>query len=115
MKYIAKDQAQKFVNAKTCVVYEYAFDDPDINGAVGAINGRYPESGWAVNNACKELVYVISGEGTLEAGSQIQELHAGDSAFILPGEQYCFVGEELMIFMPCAPAWYPEQHKEIDS
>jgi mannose-6-phosphate isomerase-like protein (cupin superfamily) len=113
MKYIAKDQAHKFVNSKSCVVYEYAFDDPDINGAVGVINGRYPESGWAVNEKCKELVYVVSGEGSLGTASQKLDLHAGDSAFILPGERYCFTGKELVIFMPCSPAWYPEQHREV--
>ena len=115
MKYIAKDQTQKFANSETCVVYEYAFNDPDINGAVAVINGRYPEAGWVINEVCKELVYVISGEGSLEANSEKQDLRAGDSVLILPGERYCFVGKELAIFMPCTPAWYPEQHKEISA
>jgi len=94
-------------------VFEYLLDDSDINGAVGVINGRYPESGWAINEKCKELVYIISGEGVLGVREQKQELRSGDLALILPGEEYYFEGKDLTIFMPCTPAWYPEQHREV--
>lgn len=110
MKYIGKLQAQKFTNSPTCTVYEYAFGDSGINGAAGVVNGRYPEEGWVVNEKCKELVYVVSGEGSLNVRSQNQQLSAGDSALIEPGEPYYFEGKDLTIFMPCTPAWYPEQH-----
>ncbi|HVS58704.1 MAG TPA: AraC family ligand binding domain-containing protein [Candidatus Saccharimonadales bacterium] len=114
MKHVAKAQAQKFANSPTCTVYEYAMDDPDINGAVGVINGRYPETGMVVNEVCKEIVYVISGEGSLTTGKTTQPLAEGDVALIAPGEQYFFEGKDLKIFMPCTPAWYPEQHKELN-
>lgn len=114
MKYIAKAHAQKFTNSPTCTVYEYAFGDADINGALGVVNGRYPVAGWAVNEVCKELVFVVSGEGSLHTRSQNQPLAAGDSALILPGEAYYFAGKDLTIFMPCTPAWHPEQHKALD-
>ncbi|HUB93269.1 MAG TPA: AraC family ligand binding domain-containing protein [Verrucomicrobiae bacterium] len=94
-------------------MFEYLLDDSDINGAVGVINGRYPESGWAINEKCKELVYIISGEGVLGVREQKQELRSGDLALILPGEEYYFEGKDLTIFMPCTPAWYPEQHREV--
>jgi len=32
--------------------------------------------------------------------------------FIIKGEKYFWEGE-MEMFMPCTPAWYPEQHKEI--
>lgn len=111
MKFIAKSLAQKFTNSPTCTVYEYAFGDTDMNGALGIINGRYPEVGWIINEVCKELVYVVSGEGSISTKSQCQVLSAGDSALIEPGEPYFFEGQDLSIFMPCTPAWYPEQHK----
>lgn len=113
MKHIAKAQAQKFANSPTCTVYEYVFGDADINGALGVINGRYPETGWVVNKICKELVYVVSGSGSLRTRSQYQPLAAGDSALIPPGEAYYFEGKDLAVLMPCAPAWYPEQHEEL--
>ena len=114
MKHIAKAEAQKLANSAACTVYEYAFDDPDINGAVGVINGRYPETGWAVNERCKELVYVMSGEGTLETHTQSQPLKVGDAALIMPGDHYYFQGRKLIIFMPCAPAWSLDQHKVVE-
>lgn len=113
MKYIAKAQAQKFTNSPTCTVYEYAFGDADINGALGIVNGRYPERDWIMNEKCKELVYVVSGEGSLHTRSASQQLMAGDSVLIAPGEAYYFEGKDLSIFMPCTPAWYPEQHKVL--
>jgi len=115
VKHIAKAQAVTFANSSTCTGYEYAFGDADINGAVGVITGRYPETGWVTNEVCKELVYVISGEGSLHTATQHQALAAGDCALIAPGEQYYFEGQELTVLMPCTPAWYPEQHKEISA
>ncbi len=113
MKYLAKSQARKFTNSPTCTVYEYAFGDSEINGALGIVEGRYPESDWIVNEKCKELVYVISGEGSLHTRSQTKLLSAGDAALIEPGEAYYFKGKDLNIFMPCTPAWYSEQHKTL--
>ena len=112
MKYVPKKSAIKFQNSKTCWGLEYPFDDPDINGAVGIVDGRYPESGFVVNEKCKEAVYVISGSGYLTTDSDSVKLEAGDAALIPAGEPYFFEGKKLTIFMPCTPAWYPEQHKE---
>jgi len=113
MKYVPKSKAQKFANSPTCTVYEYPMDDPDINGAVGIINGRYPDKNFVVNEKCKEIIYVISGSGSLTTEEKTVKLAEGDVALIPPGEQYYFEGKELIIFMPCHPAWYPEQHKEV--
>lgn len=113
MKYIPKANAQKFQNSAECMVFEYDVNDPDINGAVGVINGRYPEKGFVVNETCKELIYVISGHGSLITHEESVALAEGDVALIPPGEQYFFEGAKLKIFMPCTPAWHPEQHKEL--
>ncbi|HSX30354.1 MAG TPA: cupin domain-containing protein [Candidatus Saccharimonadales bacterium] len=113
MKHIAKSQAKKFANSPTCTGLEYDLADPDINSALGIVNGRYPETGWVMNEVCKELVYVVSGKGSLHTRSQHQALEPGDCALIPNGEAYYFEGEALTILMPCTPAWYPEQHKEI--
>ncbi|HSX05288.1 MAG TPA: cupin domain-containing protein [Candidatus Saccharimonadales bacterium] len=113
MQHISKAQAVKFANSSTCTGLEYAFGDKDINGALGVVTGRYPESGWVVNEVCKELVYVISGAGSLHNRTEDQVLAPGDCALIPSGEEYYFEGQELTVLMPCSPAWYPEQHKEI--
>lgn len=45
---------------------DYPMTDADINVAVIKINGRSPKVGYQTNTACKELLYIISGSGTLE-------------------------------------------------
>ncbi len=113
MKHVPKSSAIKFKNSSTCWGLEYPFDDPDINGAVGIVDGRYPEQGFVVNEKCKEAVYVVSGTGSLTTDNDAVKLAPGDAALIPAGEPYFFEGKKLKIFMPCTPAWYPEQHKEI--
>jgi mannose-6-phosphate isomerase-like protein (cupin superfamily) len=112
MKHISKLDAKEFANSQTCTVHEYQFEDKDINGAIGTINGRYPEQGFVVNEVCKELVYVLSGNGRLVTEKQSIQLLPEDMALINPGEKYYFDGTELKLLMPCTPAWFPEQHKE---
>lgn len=113
MIFVPKSRAVRFKNSDTCWGLEYPFDDPDINGAVGIVDGRYPEDGFVMNEKCKEVVYVISGRGSLSTRTESVKLAPGDAALIPAGESYFFEGKKLKIFMPCAPAWYPEQHKEV--
>lgn len=75
--------------------------------------GRYPEKSYVVNEVCKELVYVIKGSGKLVAGNEVEKINQGDVVLLLPGEKYYFEAQ-LTMFMPCSPAWYPEQHKQIE-
>lgn len=113
MKIVRANQAQEFKNSEACTAIEYPLGDKDINGAVIRLNGRYPEKGYVTNEVCKELVYVIEGSGRLVAGDEEQEIRQSDLALLLPGEKYYFEGR-LTMFMPCSPAWYPEQHKQTD-
>lgn len=113
MKIVHKNQVQEFKNSDECVVLEYALGDKDINGAVGKINGRYPEKNRAVNTKCKELGYIISGSGKIIVESKEYKFSAGDVVLIEPGERYYWEGN-FEVFMPCTPAWYPEQHKLVD-
>ena len=112
MKVIRANQAKEFKNSETCTAIEYPMGDRDINGAVIKLNGRYPEKGYVTNEIYKELAYVIEGSGRLIAGNEIQEIEQGDLALLLPGEKYYFEGR-LTMFMPCSPAWYPEQHRRV--
>lgn len=86
----------------------------DINCAVVEIKGRYPENGWALNEKCAELVYVLKGKGlvvikndTLELGNNA---NVGDMFLIEHGEKY-YWGGNLTLIVSSSPAWYPEQHK----
>lgn len=98
---------------KSCIAIEYPSGDKEIWGAVIKIDGRYPEKGRTVNEKCKELVYFLEGKGKLVVEDKIYKVQKGDQIVIDPGERFCWEGK-LVMFMPCAPAWYPKQHKTVD-
>ena len=112
MKHIQKSDAEKFENSKDCFGLNYPMGDPDINAAVIQIKGRYPEQGRTLNEQCKELAYVISGKGKVCVEDKEYQLHKEDMIFIDKGERYYFEGN-MLLFVPCTPAWSPEQHKMV--
>jgi mannose-6-phosphate isomerase-like protein (cupin superfamily) len=113
MKLVRKDQAKKFKNSDVCFAYEFPLGDKDINGAVIELSGRYPDSGRVVNQKCKELAYVMRGSGGLVVEGEKVKLKEGDMVLIEAGERYYWDGDMVM-FVPCVPAWYSDQHKEVE-
>ena len=110
MKVVKKSESREHTNSDACLAIEYPLGEPDINGAVIKLNGRYPEKGWCMNRKCKELAYVIKGKGIIHASDKEQEISEGDLIFIPPGEKFYWEGE-MKMFMPCTPAWTPEQYE----
>ena len=76
------------------------------------LSGRFPDEGYCVNEECKELIYVIEGNGTLNKKDEKIEFSKGDIVLIDKGELY-YWDAHCTIAMPCTPAWYPEQHKYV--
>lgn len=113
MKAIHKNQTKTLKNNNVCTAIEYPLGDKDINGAVIELKGRYPDKGRVVNLKCKELAYIIKGSGKVVVEGKEVELNEGDLILLEPGEKYFWEGE-LVMFVPCVPAWYPEQHKEVE-
>jgi len=112
MKVVHKNQTKEFKNSDVCTATEYPLGDKDINGAVIELKGRYPDKGRVVNLKCKELAYVVKGSGRVVVEGEEVELNKGDVVLIEPGEKYYWEGNMTML-VPCTPAWYPEQHKEV--
>ena len=113
MRHVVKAGAKKFQNSPTVDVLEYPTNDPDIDGAVATVNGNYPDTGFVVNEECNELLYVISGEGTLVTKSNSANLRPGDLALIDKGELFRYESvNNLVLFVACTPAWTPGQHKK---
>lgn len=83
-----------------------------LNGVIIKLNGRYPDKGTVVNMVCKEMGYVIKGSGKVVVENKKTKIEEGDLVLIEPKEKYYWEGN-LELFVPCTPAWYPEQHKEI--
>ncbi len=113
MKIVKFNDAEKFNNSNKCEVLEYPLNDSDINCATAVITGRYPEKGYCVNEKCKEMIYVIEGNGTLNKKNETIHFEKGDVILIEKGEIY-FWDANCRLVMPCTPAWYPEQHELIE-
>lgn len=113
MKLVKKSEAKSFKNSPVCTAYEYTLGDKDLNAAVIELRGRYPDSGRVVNEECKEIVHIIQGTGKVVIEDVEIDLAAGDQVFIDQHEKYYFEGKMTFV-APCTPAWYPEQHKEVE-
>lgn len=113
MNIARKEQIKEIKVSDTMIVYEYPIMDSAIHGVVVELNGRYPEKGRVVNEKVVELGFIIKGSGKLVIEDEEIAFKEGDQLLIKPGERY-FWDASATLFMPCAPAWYSEQHKEVD-
>ena len=113
MKIIKKNQTFQYKNSDSCISTEYPLDVKDINKAIIKLNGRYPTKGRVVNNECKELSYILKGSGKIVIEDKEIDLNEGDTVLVEPKEKYYWDGNMTLI-VPCTPAWYPGQHKEVD-
>jgi quercetin dioxygenase-like cupin family protein len=114
MKLCRKEETIERNNSDNCVVTECPLDDDALNFAIAKINGRYPESGFAINHKSKEIVYVQQGRGTVCVDGQTVELNAGDVVMIEAGEKFFWDGE-FTFHIACSPAFTVEQHKHVIS
>ena len=113
MKIIKKSETIAYAHEASCTAYEYPLDFKDVNFATSKITGRYPSKGVTMNEICKEFLYVVRGDGKININGKDIQLQQGDLACIEPGEKYYFEGQ-MELFMPCAPAWTPEQYKTFE-
>lgn len=113
MKLVKECQARKVQKSDKCEVLEYPLGDKEIDMAIANLKGRYPYSGYCLNQECKELIYVIDGKGTLNKREEKVEFQKGDVILIDKGEAFYWDAYCTMA-MSCTPAWYKEQYKLIE-
>jgi mannose-6-phosphate isomerase-like protein (cupin superfamily) len=113
MKLLKSSDTVAFSNSSTCKGFEFPFGDKDLNIAVVTVHGRYPEKGHLVNEVCKEIAYVMSGSGSIGVDGVTYKLGPGDAVLVKPRERFFWEGNNLVMLMPCSPAFYPEQHTEV--
>jgi mannose-6-phosphate isomerase-like protein (cupin superfamily) len=109
---LTKQKSEKHENGKTCTVWEYPFRDNDIDISYAEINGRYPETGWAVNTRSKEAGIVISGSGILNIDGKPFELSEKTAFLVPPKTKYFFEGN-LRLSISCSPAWSASQCRNV--
>ncbi len=112
MRISRKVDAAQVLVGPTARAYEYPLLDPMLHGAVLEIKGRYPETERVVNEAVTEICYVIAGSGNLVVEDEEVAFSEGDQLLIRPGERY-YWDAHATLYMPCTPAWYPEQHIHV--
>lgn len=107
---IKKAESNTLIPSSLTTIHEYLMKEQAISGAVAEINGRYPEKGFAVNEICKELVYILSGNGSAITTSGETMFTQNDVVFIDKNESFAWQGTFSM-FMVTMPKFDPKQHK----
>lgn len=113
MKKSLKHQSIERKNSDVCVVTDYPIGDEAIDFAIVKMTSRYPSARQAVNQKCKEIVYVHEGSGKVVVNDQEHALKEGDVILIEAGEKFYWDGN-LTLFISCHPSFTPEQHHVID-
>lgn len=106
------NDAQPFENSPVCKGVSYGGKGDDIDGAMITVDGRYPDNGFLINETCKELVYITSGEGRLLSRQGAQSFTAGDVIYIDNREEFAWDGT-FVGFFATTPRFDPLQHKEV--
>lgn len=104
--------AVPFTNSSVCQGVSYEGTGDDIDGAVITVGGRYPDSGYVVNEACKELVYITAGAGKLLRPAGAKNFETGDVVLIDCGEAFAWEGN-FEGFFATTPKFSPAQYKQV--
>lgn len=97
----------------TCVITDYRFGNKNIDLVIAEIKGRYPETGYCINEKCDEIAYILEGKVVLtKKGGEPMKLNIGDAVLVGKGEAYLWDGNCKMT-ISCTPAWSFEQYKHI--
>lgn len=94
--------------------YEYKLPGKNICIGVSEINGRYPETGFDVDEKIEGCWYVEKGKGVIWIAGKEYEVGEGDAISVPINEKFYIVGENLRLIVASSPIWYPEQHKHVD-
>ena len=105
MKIVKSSAAPIIKNSDTSKLLEYSIglNDKDIDFCINTISGRYPERCYCTNENCKEICYIIEGNGTFNKKDESINFEKGDVILIEKGEIYYWNGN-CKIIMICTPA-----------
>lgn len=114
MNIIQSSQTNKIQASATTTIWEFVMEEKTISGAITQIDGRYPEQGFAVNEICKEIAFVVSGSGHIVTADQTCPINIGDLIFLDKGESFAWEANgSLTLFLATTPKFDPKQHKNV--
>lgn len=114
MKYVAKKEETNPIQEPASVFYEYKLPATRVCIGVSEINGRYPETGYEVDEKVEGCWYVEQGTGVIWIGGNEYNIEPGDVILVPANDKFYIRGERLRLIVSSSPLWYPEQHKHID-
>ena len=113
MKISLKNQSFEKKSSNTCVITEYPLGDERMNVAMAKVTGRYPTTGNALNQICKEMAYIHEGSGKVVVNDKEHAVKTNDLVLIEPGEKFHWEGN-MSIFISCTPAWTKDQNVMVE-
>jgi mannose-6-phosphate isomerase-like protein (cupin superfamily) len=114
MKYVAKKSEARPVQEASSVFYEYTLPAEKVCIGVSVISGRYPETGFEVDEQVEGCWYVESGSGVIGIGGREYALEPGDVVSVPMNEKFYIQGTNLRLIVASSPPWTREQHKHIE-
>jgi mannose-6-phosphate isomerase-like protein (cupin superfamily) len=94
--------------------HEYPFSFQNASLGVSEIEGRYPQTGFDVDEKVEASWYVESGSGVICIENEECVVEAGDMIHVPAGKKYWIEGKKLKLIVSSSPVWYAEQHKHIE-
>lgn len=111
---IKKENASEKKNSDQCTIWEYQFETNNLGLATGLIDGRYPKKGFAINEKCDEMIYVLSNKGIISCDNENFDVKEEDSVYVEKGKKFSIKGKSIFVAIITNPSWYPEQHKYVE-
>ncbi len=87
--------------------HEYPFPFKNASLGVSEINGRYPGTGYDVDEEVDAGWYIEEGKATIWIGGQTYSVEKGDMVYVPMGEKYYIQGENLRLVVCSSPPGTP--------
>ena len=115
MKYVIKEsEVTTSQENKVSRFHEYPFPFKNASLGISEINGRYPQSGFDVDEKVEASWCVENGSGIIWIDGEEHSVEKGDMIYIPAGEKYWINSNDLRLIVCSSPPWTLEQHRHIE-
>ena len=109
MQILDNKDCKYYKKNNACELYEYSAMGSEFDMAIAKISGKYPDRGYCINMICKEIIYIIEGEGIIYEGEKEHKIKKGDVIIIKNGERFKW-DANCIASISCIPAWNPDKY-----
>lgn len=112
--HIKRSQAKQTSEHGVSSFFEYDLSFQNLAMGISLINGRYPQSGFDVDEGVEQVWYVVSGQGTMQIGASSFDVEEGSMVRVPKREKFWIDGKNLKLVVASSPPWRAEQHKHVE-